>query len=134
MGKVISRAIETTNYDFGKEDTTILEGFVKIDEFFNKVIKRLESFIKENMPRYKTRPQQGNLYVETIFSRLQVEYYETIIYGQGVSYLISYEERLVPKPEIILIEDQVIEFFKDLYDEEVRLEDEWFKNIKEIKE
>lgn len=105
-------------------------------------LKRLESFIKESMPRYKTLLFPGKLYVETIFSKflLQVGCPETIIDEQGVSYLIylivyPYEERTF---EVALIdgfdkEDQLRKFFKELYDEEVRLEDKYISRKRTLK-
>lgn len=94
-------------------------------------LKRLESFIKENMPRYKTRLQQGypgvypsELYVETIFNYLEVECSTT---RKKVSYLILDANFDDLDSEIAYFEkeDQVRKFFKDLYDEEIRLKDKW---------
>ena len=93
-------------------------------------LKRLESFIKENIPRYKTRWHQGRLCVETIFNYLQVMCRETT---KGVSYLIlvaDYAE-LGPYSKIVTFdkEDQLRKVFKDLYDEEIRLENKYIKKM-----
>ena len=94
-------------------------------------LKRLESFIKESIPRYKTRLYQGRLYVETIFNYLEVRCLEK---AKGVAYLILDANFDDLDSEIAGFEkeDQLRKFFKDLYDEEVRLEDKYIKNIREI--
>lgn len=94
-------------------------------------LKRLESFIKENMPRYKTRLQKCKLYIETIFNYLEVECSPTI---NGLSYPIYFKEKYHWPSLKTLIdyfgENQVIKFFKDLYDEEIRLEDKYLSGNK----
>lgn len=93
-------------------------------------LMRLESFIKKNMPRYKTRWHQGKLYVETIFNYLQVMCRETT---KGVSYYIldaDYDElNIYSKIVDFDKEDQLRKVFKDLYDEEIRLEDKYIKKM-----
>ena len=85
-------------------------------------LKRLESFIKENMPRYKTRWHQGKLYVETIFSYLEVKCSATT---KGVSYELNIYGKIVDLDK----EDQLRKVFKDLYDEEIRLENKYIKKM-----
>lgn len=102
-------------------------------------LKRLESFIKENIPRYKTNWHQGKLYVKTIFLDLGVMCRET---AKGVVYFIFdanyvewniYSKNKRVKDWSIIIdvdkEDQLRKVFKDLYDEEVRLEDKYIKKM-----
>lgn len=95
-------------------------------------LKRLESFIKGSIPRYNTRLHQGKLYVETIFRYLQVECSKTT---KGVSYLIldiygeENNDGVLSRAFVLALiddfdkEDQLRKFFKDLYDEEIILED-----------
>jgi len=90
-------------------------------------LKRLESFIKESIPRYNTRLHRGKLYVETIFRYLQVECFKTT---KGVSYLIldiygeENNDGVLSRAFVFTLiddfdkEDQLRKFFKDLYDTE----------------
>ena len=101
-------------------------------------LKRLESFIKGSIPRYNTRLRRGKLYVETIFRYLQVECFKTT---KGVSYFIldiygeENNDGVLSRAFVFALiddfdkEDQLRKFFKDLYDEEVILEDKYIKKM-----